>query len=190
MSLESEMLASLDFRKDLEALLNKHSMENRSNTPDFILAEFMGSCLANFEMAIATRSEWYRGSPSQLPEPTQFNQNIVLPEHCHGASVDSTCAFCGMRMGRPHAAGCKKSLSSPNEVPPSIVAATVCYLGKCIVCDQPYEGRHVADCWLSRQLRYEAEGLLREFVKATTLTKSSVILVKLLRQIIVKIYSL
>ena len=47
------------FRKELEGLINKHSMENGSNTPDFLLAEFLNSCLAAFDLAVQQRDKWY-----------------------------------------------------------------------------------------------------------------------------------
>jgi len=34
-----------NFKQELEHLINKHSMENRSNTPDFILADYLVRCL-------------------------------------------------------------------------------------------------------------------------------------------------
>lgn len=48
-----------EFRKELEALLNRHSRENGSNTPDFILAEFLSQQLALFDRTIKARAEWY-----------------------------------------------------------------------------------------------------------------------------------
>lgn len=47
------------FQKELSELLNKHSQENESNTPDFILAEYMQSCLNAFNDASAKRELWY-----------------------------------------------------------------------------------------------------------------------------------
>lgn len=47
------------FRKDLEYIINIYSLENRSNTPDFILAEYMVSCLDAFDKAEEARSKWY-----------------------------------------------------------------------------------------------------------------------------------
>ncbi len=35
----------------LSNLINRHSMENKSNTPDFILAQYLSSCLNAFEVA-------------------------------------------------------------------------------------------------------------------------------------------
>jgi len=48
-----------NFRKELESLINRHSKENGSNTPDFILAEYLESCLAAFDTAVQNRSKWY-----------------------------------------------------------------------------------------------------------------------------------
>lgn len=47
------------FREELRSLLNRHSMENRSNTPDFILANYMARCLTAFELATTEREVWY-----------------------------------------------------------------------------------------------------------------------------------
>ena len=47
------------FQKDLETLINRHSMENGSDTPDFILAEYLCDCLASFEVASCRRERWY-----------------------------------------------------------------------------------------------------------------------------------
>ena len=48
-----------DFREELESLLNRHSKENGSDTPDFVLAEYLADCLAAFDKATASRSRWY-----------------------------------------------------------------------------------------------------------------------------------
>lgn len=41
--------------KDLSELLNKHSIDSVSNTPDFILAEYMIDVLVAYEDAIKAR---------------------------------------------------------------------------------------------------------------------------------------
>ncbi len=46
-------------RKRLEALLNEESAENNSDTPDFILANYLISSLKNFDMAVKRRDAWY-----------------------------------------------------------------------------------------------------------------------------------
>lgn len=47
------------FRRDLTGLINLYSLENRSSTPDFILAEYLVNCLAAFDKAEEAKSKWY-----------------------------------------------------------------------------------------------------------------------------------
>jgi hypothetical protein len=47
---------------ELMRLLNKHCAENRSNTPDFILAEYLLRCLNALDIAVNDRTEWHRPS--------------------------------------------------------------------------------------------------------------------------------
>ena len=51
--------SGLKLTKDLEKLINESSRENASNTPDYILAEFMAGCLFAGEKAIREREKWY-----------------------------------------------------------------------------------------------------------------------------------
>lgn len=48
-----------DFMSELTALLNRHSRENGSGTPDYILAEYLWGCLAHFNAAVNRREAWY-----------------------------------------------------------------------------------------------------------------------------------
>ena len=48
------------FRRDLQAVLNKHSQENGSDTPDFMLAEYLIDCLRALDRTIGRRDEWKR----------------------------------------------------------------------------------------------------------------------------------
>lgn len=52
-----------EFRSELEKLINRTSMENGSNTPDFILAEFLVGCLAAYDHATKTRDAWMGNGP-------------------------------------------------------------------------------------------------------------------------------
>lgn len=51
------------FLEELTHLINKHSQENESNTPDFILAIYLKGCLATFSEAIQLRENWYGRDP-------------------------------------------------------------------------------------------------------------------------------
>jgi hypothetical protein len=50
----------MTFRQELRILINKYSMENGSNTPDFILMEYLIKCLEAWEFGIQLRDKWYK----------------------------------------------------------------------------------------------------------------------------------
>lgn len=52
--------------RDLTHVVNKHSLENESGTPDFILANHMLASLEAFNVTIRRRGEW-RGESLELP---------------------------------------------------------------------------------------------------------------------------
>lgn len=57
-----------DFRDELAALINKHSQENGSDTPDFILAAYLDDCLRAFNSAVTARTIWYKPADDPAPE--------------------------------------------------------------------------------------------------------------------------
>lgn len=52
-------------QEKIEQAINSVSGENGSNTPDFILAEFLIDCLATFDKAVQQREEWYGRWPQR-----------------------------------------------------------------------------------------------------------------------------
>jgi len=58
-SLDDVRSAVEDFKKELEEVINRYSMENASNTPDFILANYLLDCLNAFNQACQMRETWY-----------------------------------------------------------------------------------------------------------------------------------
>ena len=52
-----------NLRKEIESAINRNSAENGSDTPDFILAEYLTGCLAAFDKACNRRKVWYAGQP-------------------------------------------------------------------------------------------------------------------------------
>lgn len=46
-------------RQDIEHAINCNSAENGSNTPDFMLAEYLTDCLVAFDKAVVAREKWY-----------------------------------------------------------------------------------------------------------------------------------
>ena len=49
----------MPFREELAQLINHHSRENGSNTPDYVLAHFLANVLEAFDGAVRTRDGWY-----------------------------------------------------------------------------------------------------------------------------------
>jgi hypothetical protein len=45
--------------RELQSLLNRYSQENASNTPDFILAQYLLACLAAWNTGVQQRETWY-----------------------------------------------------------------------------------------------------------------------------------
>lgn len=48
-----------EFVQEVASVINRHSQEKYSNTPDFVLAAYLYECLVAFETAIYSRDRWY-----------------------------------------------------------------------------------------------------------------------------------
>ena len=64
-------MSALGFRHELEKLINRESMENGSNTPDFILASYLFSCLKAYDLAVRAREHWFGRQGHSLKDPAQ-----------------------------------------------------------------------------------------------------------------------
>ena len=56
--------------RELATVINRHSLENLSDTPDFILAEHLMACLEGFSRTSKERDRWHEGGTlvrNQLP---------------------------------------------------------------------------------------------------------------------------
>ncbi len=62
------MQAELNFREELRSLLNRHSREAASGTPDFILANYLARCLDVYDQTLIERENWY-GRPVKPTSP-------------------------------------------------------------------------------------------------------------------------
>ncbi len=49
----------LQFESELISLLNRHSAEAASDTPDYILAQYLHACLRVFDATVWQREDWY-----------------------------------------------------------------------------------------------------------------------------------
>lgn len=63
------------FIRELQNIINRYSKENGSNTPDFILAQYLENCLETFNITIQQRETWYgrdsRPSEIHIEEPEE-----------------------------------------------------------------------------------------------------------------------
>ena len=52
-----------NFYAELVELINKHSVENGSDTPDYVLAYFITECLKAWTSGVRQRDQWYGCEP-------------------------------------------------------------------------------------------------------------------------------
>lgn len=57
------MSTKVEFKKELEQLINRFSLENDSDTPDFILAGYIQGCLETYTETVKKRDEWFGFKP-------------------------------------------------------------------------------------------------------------------------------
>ena len=67
----------IEFEKDLTILINKYSIENGSNTPDFILSRYLVNCLNDYTAAVNSREAWYGRQPVPITEPAPTESTKV-----------------------------------------------------------------------------------------------------------------
>lgn len=58
-----------DFIRDIEHVINCYSKDNEANTPDFILAQFLASCLAAYTTATRANEMWHGRGDQLLSTP-------------------------------------------------------------------------------------------------------------------------
>ena len=62
-----------DFQKDLENLINHHNIDGESNTPDYVLASYLMTCLDNYHAVISSRDGFYDFHPE---DQMRFRQEL------------------------------------------------------------------------------------------------------------------
>jgi hypothetical protein len=61
----------MSFRTELTELINHHSVENRSNTPDFILANYLIDCIRAYDRAVSACTDYVENTPKVAAEQKQ-----------------------------------------------------------------------------------------------------------------------
>ncbi len=90
------------FRAALIELINRSSQENGSNTPDYILADYLLAALDAYNVATRVRDIWYHQkvcypgmmktpmvSPQATPQPSIFTPVETITSGPYGPYVDS-----------------------------------------------------------------------------------------------------
>ena len=69
-----------EFRERLARAINCFSMENGSNTPDFVLAQFLVDCLCAFDKAAQhPETRWRAAAAAKAGDRVRY-----MPNHAHG----------------------------------------------------------------------------------------------------------
>jgi hypothetical protein len=73
----------LELERIFADTVNRHSLENESNTPDFIMGEFLASIVCAYNVAVRARDKWYGvelypGRSADAPIATEINVEELL----------------------------------------------------------------------------------------------------------------
>lgn len=71
------------FEEELRSLLNRYSIENESDTPDFILVDFILGCLNSYNTAMKERDAWHGFAP-------WGRRTLNFPEFINGSNQKDT----------------------------------------------------------------------------------------------------
>ena len=55
-------------REEFRDIINKYNLEGHSDTPDFILADYLIQSLDNFNNTTIRRQEWYKDHQGEIDE--------------------------------------------------------------------------------------------------------------------------
>jgi hypothetical protein len=70
------------FQEELRALLNRHSLDNACNTPDFILAGMLTEHLEAYRKTVLANMKWHEpkaiGQAGQMQSPVKGSEDVIL----------------------------------------------------------------------------------------------------------------
>lgn len=78
-----------EFQRELRELLNRHSKENGSGTPDFILVDLIEGMLEVFDKTMQRRANW-RGERIDSTFDVKYDEKVKIStydEHGHGNEI-------------------------------------------------------------------------------------------------------
>ena len=83
----------MSFRQELTDAINRCSAENGSNTPDFILAEYLLDCLNAYENAVSRRDRLLSGKLGRYAMKKKYNLGNSLRGSFYGKFNNHTEAW-------------------------------------------------------------------------------------------------
>lgn len=113
------------FAQELVSLINRHSIENISNTPDWILCDYILGCLRAYDMAIHYREE-YHGRPGTIGvthKPVELEETPPIPAD-HDAALARSLLYEAARAFRFYQQQHTAKLKDSTLTEPSRAAAT------------------------------------------------------------------
>lgn len=79
------------FQRELGTLLNRHSLENGSDTPDFLLAQFLVGALSEANVLVRQREAWYGRDPdaasAAAPSDAELDADLIQALTVAGVSM-------------------------------------------------------------------------------------------------------
>jgi hypothetical protein len=69
-----------ELREAIESAINRHSAENGSDTPDFILARYLTACLEAFDAGVNDRDKWYGRGRFDALKVSSGNGPVPVPK--------------------------------------------------------------------------------------------------------------
>jgi len=72
------MALNYEFKKELEQLINKHSIDNYASTPDFILASHIVESINNLATTKMATRAWYGLGTNDQTVVTKPNDNVAF----------------------------------------------------------------------------------------------------------------
>ncbi len=86
-ALTPEQQSLITFERGLQDLINRYSIENGSDTPDFMLARYLTDCLKAWNTGVKAREKWYGRGPKLCDPPINLSAPVgtcaANPEHDH-----------------------------------------------------------------------------------------------------------
>ena len=77
--------------KEIQDIINRCSAENESNTPDFILAQYLVGCLSAWNTAVQQREKWYGRNRESILKEIMDERNYQESKWCSDHDKDHCC---------------------------------------------------------------------------------------------------